>query len=105
MQIHVVRQSQSLTTIARAYSTTVADITEANELPNPNDLVVGQALVIPIIGSFYWVQSGDTLWSIARRFEMTPQQLATINRISVNQPLSVGFRLYIPPRPKRSGRI
>ena len=101
MQIHVVRRNESLTTIARAFGTTAADITEANELSNPNNLVIGQALVIPIIGSFYWVQAGDSLSSIARRLGISPQQLAQVNRININQPLQRGSRLYIPPRPKR----
>ncbi|WP_043929621.1 LysM peptidoglycan-binding domain-containing protein [Bacillus sp. EB01] len=105
MQIHVVEQGQTLTTIARTYGTTVNDIVEANDLPNPNDLVIGQAMVIPIVGSFYFVRSGDTLSSIARRFGTTYQELARINRIQVNQPLSIGFRLYIPPRPKRAGEF
>jgi spore germination protein len=102
MQIHVVRQNESLTTIARLYGSTAADITEANELPNPNNLVVGQALVVPIVGSFYWVQAGDSLFSIARRFNVSYQELATVNRLPTNQPLRVGLRLYIPPRPKTS---
>ncbi|CAM5356117.1 Cortical fragment-lytic enzyme [Streptomyces afghaniensis] len=101
MQIHIVRNNQTLTGIAAAYGTTVNDIVEANDLPNPDRLVIGQALVIPIIGSFYWVQSGDTLWSIAQRFRLNYEQLASINSIAVNQPLQVGLRLYIPERPKR----
>ena len=101
MQIHVIQQNQSLTGIAQAYGTTAAEIIRANELPNPNDLVVGQALVIPIVGSFYWVQANDSLWSIAQKFGVTYQQLASVNRLQVNQPLSVGYRLYIPTRPKR----
>lgn len=105
MQIHVIRPNQSLTSIARAFGTTVNDIVEANELPNPDNLVVGQTLVIPIIGSFYWVQPGDSLWSIANHFQMSYQELATINRISVNQPLVIGSRLYIPPRPKSKGEF
>jgi len=100
MQIHVVRQNDTLSMIARTYGTTVEDIAESNELPNANNLVIGQALVIPIIGSFYWVQSGDSLWSISRRFQISYQQLASVNQIPVSQPLQVGFRLYIPPLPK-----
>src|SRR4051794_36079356 len=100
MQIYVVRPNDTLTTIARTYGTTVEDIVESNEPPNPNNLVIGQTLVIPIIGSFYWVQAGDTLWSISRRFQVSYQQLAAANRISVYQPLQIGLRLYIPPRPK-----
>lgn len=101
MQIHVVQQNQNLFGIAQAYGATVNDIVEANELPNPNRLVVGQALVIPIVGSFYWVQPGDTLFSIGHKFNIPYQQLASVNRIPTNQILSVGTRLYIPPRPKK----
>lgn len=100
MQIHVVQPNQSLYGIAQAYGSSVSDIIEANELPNPNNLVIGQTLVIPIIGQFYWVQSGDSLYSISRKFGLSFQELASVNGISVNQPLQIGFRLYIPPRPK-----
>lgn len=100
MQIHVVQRNQTLTGIAQAYSTTVNDIVEANELPRQQPLVVGQALVIPIVGRFYWVRSGDTIWSIARRFNIPFQELANVNRIQANRPLQIGMRLYIPPRRK-----
>jgi len=100
MQIHVVQQGQSLYGIAQAYNTTVNDLIEANEIPNPNQLVVGQTLVIPIIGSFYWVQPRDSLYSIAQRFQISYTELANINRIPLNRPLTVGTRIYIPPRPK-----
>jgi spore germination protein len=105
MQIHVIRRNESLTSIARAYHTTVNDIIEANELPNPNDLVVGQSIVIPIIGRFYFVQPGDSLFSIARKVGVPYQELANINRINVNQPLNVGFRLYIPQGRKRNAEF
>jgi spore germination protein len=101
MQIHVVERNESLFGIARTYGTTVNDIVEANELPNPNNLVIGQALVIPIVGRFYWVKAGDTLQSIARRFGISEQELANVNRISASQPLRVGLRLYIPPRKEK----
>lgn len=100
MQIHVVQQGQTLFGIADAYITTVNDIVRANEIPNPNQLVVGQTLVIPIIGRFYWVQPGDSLWSISQRFGISYQELANINRIPLNRPLQIGMRLYIPPLPK-----
>ncbi|MEH7335695.1 glycoside hydrolase family 18 protein [Neobacillus drentensis] len=105
MQIHVVQSNQSLTTIARTYHTTVQDIIEANDLPNPNNLVVGQSIVIPIVGHFHFVQPGESLTTIARRYGVTAQQLATVNRIQINQPLTVGYRLYIPPGRKRNAEF
>jgi spore germination protein len=101
MQIHVVKSNESLTTIARTYNTTVNDIVEANDIPNPNNLVVGQAMVIPIVGSFYYVQPGDSLWSIGQKTGVPYQQIASVNNISLNQQLYVGFRLYIPQASKR----
>ncbi|WML34229.1 glycoside hydrolase family 18 protein [Clostridium sp. OS1-26] len=105
MQIHVVQPGQSIFGIAQAYNSTVSAIVAANEIPNPNQLVVGQALVIPIVGSFYWVQPGDSLYSIARSFGINYQTLAQVNGISATQPLQIGLRLYIPPRPKRDAEI
>lgn len=105
MQIHVVQPGQSIFGIAQTYNSTVGAIVGANEVPNPNNLVVGQTLVIPIIGSFYWVRPGDSLYSIARRFGINYATLARVNGIAPNRPLPVGFRLYIPPQPRRSAEI
>jgi spore germination protein len=105
MQIHVVESGQSLYGIANAYSIAIDRIIEANQLTAPNELVVGQALVIPIIGMYYWVQSGDTLNAIAQKFGVSPSRLAEINGLTLDQPLQIGLRLYIPPKPKRNAEI
>ncbi|WP_335872918.1 glycoside hydrolase family 18 protein [Bacillus sp. 2205SS5-2] len=105
MQIHVVQQNQSLFGIAQAYGTNVDELINANEIPNPNQLVVGQTLVIPIVGSFYFIKAGDSLWSISQSYGIPYQELASINNISPNQPLQIGFRLYIPPEPKNEAEF
>lgn len=102
MQIHIVTRGQSLNGIAQAYNTTAAEIIRTNEIQNPNQLVVGQAIVIPIRGSFYWVQQGDTLYSIGQRFGVSAQELARINQISLERPLTIGLRIYIPETEKRA---
>ncbi|ASF37645.1 spore gernimation protein [Halobacillus halophilus] len=99
MQIHVVQSGESVFSIANLYDSTPNAIIDANELETPGDLVVGQAIVIPIVGQFYFVQPGDSLYSIARRFGTTAEELARVNNLQVNQPLQPGFRLYIPEQP------
>ena len=99
MQIHVVQQGETLFSIANLYSTSVFSISEANELPTPN-LLVGQALVIPIFGQYYFVQPNDSLYTISQRFQLSVEQLARMNRVQINMPLPIGLRLYIPPREK-----
>jgi peptidoglycan endopeptidase LytE len=44
----------------------------------------------------YRVSSGDTLWSLARRFGTTPDRLASANGISPDGILSIGQQLRIP---------
>lgn len=105
MQVHVVEQGETLSSIANWYHTTPSAIIKVNEIPYPYTLVVGQSLVIPIVGSFYSVKSGDTLYQIAQSFGLNYQQLASANRISPNQMLSVGQKIYIPPLPKREAEI
>lgn len=102
MQIHVVQQGDTVTQLANTYLTSPDAIIAANELDFPDDLVVGQALVIPIVGQFYFVQPGDSLYSIAQQFNINVQELAQINNISQEMTLPVGLRIYIPPRPKRA---
>ncbi|MBM7606748.1 spore germination protein [Metabacillus crassostreae] len=102
MQIHIVQQGQSLFSIAQAYSTSVEEIVRTNEIPNASDLVVGQAIVIPIQGRFYFVQPGDSLYSIGQKLGISSEELARINNIPANQPLTIGLRLYIPDQPKRT---
>ncbi|MDD4002996.1 MAG: glycoside hydrolase family 18 protein [Clostridia bacterium] len=100
MQIYTIREGDTLFNIARAFNSTVSDIVSANELPNPQSLVIGQTIVIPIYGSYYFVQPGDSLWLIARRFGLNYTELARINGIDANSALNIGQRLYIPPMPK-----
>lgn len=105
MQIHVVQPNQTLSGISRTFGVSVDRLIEANQLPNPTNLVPGQAIVIPIVGSYYFVQPGDTLYKISQKTGISYTELARINSIDPNQPLSVGFRLYIPARKKTTAEF
>ncbi|MDV6377995.1 glycoside hydrolase family 18 protein [Sporosarcina sp. GW1-11] len=99
MQIHVVQQGQSLFEIGQIYGVPYQQIILANELDS-DQLVVGQALVIPIIGTYYWVRPGDSLYKIAQTHGLSFERLAQINGINPIAVLQVGQRLYIPEQPK-----
>ena len=100
MQIHVVLRGESLYNISKAYGISYEDVAAANEIPDPSRLVVGQALVIPIDGSFHLVQPGQSLYVISQLYGITVQELARINGISQTDTLQIGQRLTIPAKPK-----
>ena len=101
MHIYVVKSGDTLFQIARRYGTTVDAISEANQLPNPAQLVVGQALVIPVSGQFHIVAAGDSLWKISRQYDVTVEDIIRINGLSPTAPLQIGRQLRIPSPVKK----
>jgi len=100
MQIHVVRSGESLYSIAQTFDVLVADLASANQIDPQDSLVIGQALVIPITGRYYFVQPGDSLYVIGSMFRISASVLAQVNEIDMMRHLQIGQRLYIPPMPK-----
>jgi cell wall-associated NlpC family hydrolase len=44
----------------------------------------------------YTIQQGDTLWNLSRRFGTTPERIAALNGIGVDDTLSIGRVLRVP---------
>lgn len=96
---YIVQKGDSLYSIASKYNTTVDALKEVNNLES-NILSVGQVLKIPTVeeteGSItYTVQKGDSLYSIAREFNTTAQEIKSLNNLE-NNLLSIGQELKIP---------
>ena len=94
--IYIVRSGDTLSAIARQFSTTVQAIMTANGLTSSR-IYVGQRLVIPTPPppTIYQVVRGDTLYSIARRFGTTVEAIMTANSLTSTR-IIVGQRLVIP---------
>ncbi|TLS37013.1 LysM peptidoglycan-binding domain-containing protein [Pseudalkalibacillus caeni] len=98
MQIHVVRQGETLWSISRQYGVGINDIVSVNGLENPNQLVIGLALVIPTAYKTHTVSAGESLWSIARRYGTTVQSIVSANQITDPSRIFPGMNLVIPVR-------
>ena len=79
MIIHVVKSGESVYSIASQYGVAPGEIIAENGLSSPNQLSVGQALVITPAARTYTVQSGDTLYAIAQRFGITVNEILESN--------------------------
>jgi LysM repeat protein len=95
--IYTVVKGDTLYKIANQFGVTVNDIIKANNLKS-NTLQIGQKLSIPILKQEnieYYVQSGDSLWSIARKFNTTVDEIKKLNNLTTNL-LNINQRLLIP---------
>ena len=98
---YVVKKGDSLWSIARANGLTVDELKSLNNLSS-NVLHVGDTLLISSADStgddgndnYYVVKSGDTLWSIARKYNLSVNELKALNNLGSNV-LSVGQRLIV----------
>jgi spore germination protein len=101
MIIHVIQRGENLWLISRRYGVSADRIAAVNELPDPNSLTVGQALVIPVQSPReHVVRPGDSLWLIARRYTTTVEALIQANRLTSPNDLYPGQVLRIPEKPK-----
>jgi LysM repeat protein len=122
---YTVQPNDSLSKIAAKYCTTWQEIYNLNAAvigPNPNIVEPGTVLVVPnrcgtgtvppgctvydrgpsqyaqgyVVGNVYYVQYGDTWYSIAQRFGTTEQAIKAANGLSSTAPLYAGMTLIIP---------
>lgn len=101
--LYTVKSGDSLWSIANRYNTSVAALKATNNLIT-NDLKVGQILKIPKKGiippvndnnEVYIVVAGDSLWSIANRYNTTVDAIKKLNQLTTNN-LIIGQSLLIP---------
>ncbi|HHW69242.1 MAG TPA: LysM peptidoglycan-binding domain-containing protein, partial [Tenericutes bacterium] len=98
---YVVKSGDSLYSIAQKYGITVDELKRANNLTS-NTLSIGQTLIIPTaetppISDYinYTVVSGDSLYSIAKKYNTTVDELIGFNSLQ-NTLLNPGQILKIP---------
>ncbi|MDO4740154.1 MAG: LysM peptidoglycan-binding domain-containing protein [Eubacteriales bacterium] len=98
---YVLRQGDTLATIAARYGVTVADIRRINpELIG--DAKPGDAICVPSLrcpnGTLYVVHKGDTLTAIAKKFGVTVAQMTAANPFIDPDVIAIGQVLCVPVR-------
>ncbi|MDF2609087.1 MAG: hypothetical protein K0R92_561 [Lachnospiraceae bacterium] len=96
MMIHVVQAGDTLASIAEQYGVTRERIIIENELPNPDNLLVGQSIGIRFPNIVHTVVEGDTLFEIAQTYDVEPNQILMNNpQIAAQESLIPGEVLVI----------
>lgn len=110
---YVVEQGDTLAGIAAEYGTTVTAIVQANALTDPNQIVVGQELKIPIGATStggtstggtggcryrHTVTKGEWVWQIARDYDVSPYAILKANGLTIEGASTIypGMVLCIP---------
>jgi LysM repeat protein len=101
--VYTVKSRDTLSAIAKRYGTTVEALMDANSIEDASNLHAGEKITIVQPPDFaatmayetYEVQQGDTLYTIAAKYNMTVAQIKEANGLTSDR-LSVGQKLRIP---------
>lgn len=110
---YVVIRGDSLSVIARRFSTSVSRLVSLNQLPSRNRLAIGQRLLLPqdnvespvstlalanlaATDGAYTVSRGDTVSLIAARYGITEQALLAVNALQDPRRIYPGQQLILP---------
>jgi murein DD-endopeptidase MepM/ murein hydrolase activator NlpD len=97
VSIYIVRESDSLSSIAQMFNVTPNTIMWANDMKSAKDLKKGQELIIlPISGIKYTVKKGDTLKGIALKYQGDVDEIMSFNNMPENVSLVAGDEIIIP---------
>ena len=97
--VYIVKEGDSLYSIAQKYNTTVDELRKLNGLTS-NIINVGQILKLPekeniVDYDLYIVKKGDTLYKIANTYNISVNELKKINNLT-SDTLSIGDQLLVP---------
>ena len=97
---YVIKQGDTLTSIAKIYSIDESALREANNNLNDLDLREGMELVIPKnkqeYFNIYVIEKGDSLDKIAQKYNINPTLLASLNGLDIDNYIYPGQELLIP---------
>ena len=99
MEIYVIQPGDTLAAVAARSGVSVDRLLEVNDLPHPDRLVPGQAVLIPEPPQHflvYTVVPGDTLYKLAQLFNMSVHVIAEVNDIENPDYIEAGSELVIP---------
>ncbi|MBX4188433.1 MAG: peptidoglycan DD-metalloendopeptidase family protein [Candidatus Doudnabacteria bacterium] len=96
ISIYIVREGDTLSTIARMFEVSQNTIVWANDLKSKSVRPGQELIILPVTGVQHKIQKGETIISIAKKYKSVADEVATFNGLNVDDVLTVGETLIIP---------
>ncbi|WP_078575980.1 glycosyl hydrolase family 18 protein [Salipaludibacillus agaradhaerens] len=96
MDIHVISPGESLYSIAQTYAVAYENIAAANEIDVNAPLVVGQTLVIPVLGRYHVLKPGENLWQLSEKHQLPVTDIIPLGQVVTNPFEHTEARVFIP---------
>ncbi len=98
--VYTVKKGDTIEKISQNFNVPIFDLISINNLQGAYRLIQGQNLKIPVLGNkvfdYYTVKKGDSVYGIAKKFNIEPQNLLLLNRIGVNDYIYPNQQIIVP---------
>ncbi len=106
---YTIGPGDTLSELAERWDTSVEEIARLNGITNPAHVAVGLEIAVPRSGNgpaaalpatsppvSYTIAPGDNLWSLARRWDTSVEEILRVNRIADADAIRIGETLIVP---------
>lgn len=97
---YLIRTGEDLTSIAKKFNTKESIIMDLNNIPFPDMIRAGKEIIVPInkekYFEYYTIKKGDTLYGIAREYNINPDLLAILNGLNSEDYIYPNQEILIP---------
>lgn len=97
---YLIKEGETLEDIASRFNTSVDMILNINDIYSREYLRAGEEIIVPknqeSYFTYYTVNQGDTLYQIARKYNINPSLLALLNGLNMEDYIYPNQRLIIP---------
>ena len=97
---YLIKEGETLEDIASKFNTSVDMILNINDIYSREYLRAGKEIIVPknqeSYFTYYTVNQGDTLYQIARKYNINPSLLALLNGLNMEDYIYPNQRLIIP---------
>ena len=97
---YLIGYGDTLSKIAKKFNTKEDIIMELNNIPFPDMIRAGKEIIVPInkekYFDYYTIEKGDSLYGIARRYNINPDLLAILNGLDSDDYIYPNQEILIP---------
>lgn len=101
-KIYQVEYGDTIEGIASKTGTTTDNIKRINDINNNSELIVGSLIIVPretsSVFDVYKVKQGDSIFSIARMYNVDPDTLLLLNGLDKNEYIYPNQEITVPKR-------
>ncbi len=95
-----VNNNENLEDIASKYNTTVKKIQDLNNIYYLDSIKEGMDIIVPVDNNdyynYYVVESGDSLYKIAKKYNINPELLAYLNGLTMDDYIYTNEEILLP---------